>query len=245
MLTFKRTMIVALAALGLLPAASSMAAVSLAITDNDGTPTLTSVVAGNAVNVSVKLLSTTTTPADSVIAVSYQLSATGPANSGVFTLVSRDTVGTPANGFTDYTKTNSSVLSPNLLAALSPINANGNANLGDLGALLNDISAPISNTDPNGTAIGAAFNPALVANYGISVAANAPAGVYTLSIVPIGFTNYNTINQTIGDGTFSNTPAASPIQQSFQITVLPIPEPSTALLLGLGLSALGMGRRRR
>lgn len=247
MLKFKRSMIVALAALGLFPASRSMAAVSLAITDNDATPALTTVAAGGVVNVSVKLLSTSSAVVDSVIALSYQLQATGPS-AGVFTLVSRDTVGAPANGFTDFTATNLKVLdntlANNFPARLNPINFNGNANLGDLGATLADLTAPISNTDPGGTATGPSFNPALVANYGISVAANASAGVYTLSIVPITYSNYNTVTQQIADGTLSNTPAASPIQQSFQVTVT-TPEPSSALLIGMGLSAVGLRRRRR
>lgn len=246
MLKFKRSMIVALAALGLFPASSSMAAVSLAITDNDASPAQAIVAPGGVLNVSVKLLSTSLAAADSVIALSYQLQATGPGN-GVFTLISRDTVGAPANGFTDFTATNLAILdntlAKNFPARLNPINFNGDPNKGDLGATLADLTSPISNTDPGGAATGPDFNPALVANYGLSIAANAPAGVYTLSIVPITYSSYNTQTQVISDGTLSNTPGASPIQQSFQVTVAP--EPSSALLVGMGLSALGLRRRRR
>ena len=245
---FKHSMAAVLTVMGLFPTSQAMAGLSLVLSDNDATPSVTSVFRGNTFNVSVKLISTTSNVADRFVGGSYQLSGPVIGIGNVFTLISRDEVGIPANNTIIYNNDNTVVLDNTAAngfpARLNPTNG-VDQNTGDLGGSFPGSSpVPISNTNPNGATVAGASNSALIANYSILVAPNAPAGNYTLTIVPITVTVYDSSTNLAADGFYSTAPSNSQIQNSFVVTVA-VPEPSSILLLGMGVSTLGLRRRRR
>jgi hypothetical protein len=220
------------AVLSLVPVLHSAASVSLVFSDNDATPNITTVIAGQSFNVGVKLISTSSASVDQVQSVDYFLQSTGP-QAGIFTLTNRDaTTGNPSpNPFDDFLNTNAVALNP----PDAKLNPRNNVNLA---AFLRDVKAPIGNNYGNGTTT---YNPALVANYTIAVAPNAAAGTYTLST----FTNVGYSDANFTDHPFSAPPTGSPNGNTFTVVVVAAPEPSTALLFGIGSLGMLLRRRRR
>jgi hypothetical protein len=228
MSAIKRILLSTAAAFGLLLTSSAYGAVSLLFTDSDATPTATTAVPGGTFTVKVVLSSTSSAAADQVVGVEYFLQSTGP-QAGVFTITGRDaTTGAGANPFSDFTNPNATVLDP-ANATLNPKN-----NL-DLGAVLANVGAPVSNNFGNGTTT---FNPALVATYTIAVAANAAPGNYTLSFFSPAGTGYS--DAQFNDRTFS-APTGGPLLATFTVA---IPEPASLMALG-GVGLLLVRRRRR
>jgi hypothetical protein len=221
-------------ALAIFPALNSAGGVSLVFSDNDATPNATTVVAGQSFNVAVKLISTSSASTDQAVAVTYVLQSTGP-QAGTFTLTGRDaTTGNPsANPFSDFVNPNSQVLNPPD-AKLNPRNKIA------LDAVAADPKVSVGNNYGNGLTT---YNPALVATYSIAVDPNATPGVYTLTTFSNPGTGYS--DPGFNDRTFVAPPVGSPNGNSFTVTVVAAPEPSTAILFGIGSVGMLLRRRRR
>lgn len=190
-------------ALALYPCAAAPAAVNLALVDNSGPPNATTAGPNSSFTVSLKL----TAGSEQVTGVDYFLKA---STSNIFTITSRNSQ-TVGSAFPDVFSSDSSVAP----AGLNPQNAI------NLGGTVSNPNVPVSN------------NTFEVADYTISVAANAPAGVYTITTVSNPNTGYE------GPGpTFPDTP----FDQHATYTVT-VPEPATAALMGLGLVSLFARRR--
>ena len=238
---FKRLMVLSLAAVGLIPAVGASAAVSLVLAkagDPKGaTGTTLSVGAGGTFQLVVEMISTSSSGADQVYGVSYGLQSNV---SGYFKLTARDP-GTGSDPWNFYQASNGQILAASA-ATLNP--ANGTSP----GAADSDLGAGLQNGDfvsnnygsATNTYNAAAFNPAIIATYTLAVANNTPSSTYTISILPL---TYAQGPPTFASSNYSNPPAPSPVQQTFQVTVTP--EPSSALLIGLGGGAMGLLRRRR
>jgi hypothetical protein len=231
MSAIKRIFLSTAAAIGLFVSGSAFGAVSLLFTDNDATPTATSVAPGGTFNVSVVLSSTSSASTDQVIGLQYFLQSSGP-QAGIFTITNRTTPpsGDPSNPFSDFTNPNATVLAAGN-ATLNPRNNN------DLGAVLDNVNSPKSNNFGNGTTT---FNPALVANYTIAVSPSAAPGTYTLSFVGTASTPLEYTNPAFADLAFS-APTGGPLLSTFTVA---IPEPASLMALG-GVGLLLVRRRRR
>jgi hypothetical protein len=241
------------AAMGVISASQSMAAVSLALSANPSAHTGNSATVNLAqgqsqFTVGVHLISTSTATSDvDVDGVSYRFQQlTGPQVGSVFTLLTRDlTTNVPAGSqFSDVTKTDSVALDNSAAngfpATLSP------SNTYDLGGSTAAQTGVPGNNYPGGT--GTTFNPNLIGTYTIGVAPGTPNGTYTIGLLYFGpnsdYSYYTPSTDSFGFGTFSATPTnPSNISQTF--TVVVTPEPSSAVLLGLGTAALALRRRRR
>lgn len=249
----RRSALMAMGAIGLMPASGAMAGVSLALSANPSTHTGNSATVDRSLGqssfaVGVNLISTSTAASDTHIdGISYRFQQlTGPQVGGVFTLAARDlTSNIPAaNQFIDPTKSDSIVLA----AASASFNPSTSDDLGS--STNNDPTVGLAgNNYPGGT--GTTFNPNLLATDTISVAPGAPNGTYTIGLLYYGansdYAYYlpNDPNSVfIYQNGFTTTPTnPSNIAQTF--TVVVVPEPSSAVLLGLGTAALTFRRRRR
>jgi hypothetical protein len=223
-------------ALGMVSASNAFAGVSLLLTDGDASPSSTTVTAGNSFPVNVTVLSTSTAPADQVIGFNYFLNQTSGPTPGVFTITSRNTSGGGAPGannpFSFVINTDSQVLDnsgPTFNATLNPRN-----NV-DLGASLNDVTKAVGkNNTP--------FNPYLVAAYTLAVSPNAAPGVYTITTFSPAGQGYS--DAQFNDRLFSAPPANTPYNQTFSVTVVAAPEPTSAMLIGAVIVGFGFRRRR-
>jgi hypothetical protein len=163
------------------------AGVSLLITDNDATPTSTTVATGKSFPISVKLESDTSSANDGVLGIDYFLNA---STAGLFTLVSRNST-TVSSAFPSTISTDGTV-------ANSLLNPQNNT---DLGGTVNDVTMPVS---------AGTFE---VADFVISVAATTPAGLYTIALTDggAGFANASFLPESYASlGSFSVTVTPEP-----------------------------------
>lgn len=205
----------------------------------NGTNSSVSVAPGGSFSFTVDVVSPDSSQTDGVTGLDYFLEATSSFNqsaaNGAFTIQSRNTVsdGSEFGGSGVTYVSDSSVTSAGNVPNISSTGAN---NLG---------SPPPAGTYINGVNLGGQENSmyspvqnatAIVADYSISVAANALPGVYTLTTYSQPGTGYSDATINGSDQTFSQ-PA------SYTITVTPEPA-SAGFGLILGLGAL-MHRSRR
>jgi hypothetical protein len=212
--------------LGALPACGAMAAVSLILTDNDGTPQATTInkTTTTTFNVTVNLNSTSTATGDTASGVDYFLQIAGPAGgtSGQFKITTRSVT---SSAFPDTFKSDATV-------ATSPDNLLNPQDANDLGGVVNSPSATTNTT--GGPVANGTFN---VANYTLTIDPQTPNGVYTLST----FSNPGTGYQGPAANGFADAQFSA--QGTFTVTVTP--EPSSAMLLGAGVLGMALRRRRR
>ncbi len=201
--------------LPLLCAATASASVFTTFTDNDATPTSTTVAAGGTFPVTVLLTSTSTASSDQVQGVDYYLRA---STSLIFTIASRNTQ-TDGSPFGFTLASDSSVSKAAAGPGLNPKNGT------DLGGSLTNVS------DPN------VMNQTVtVADFVLSVASNAIPGVYTVQLVgPSAGTGYT--DGSGNDQAFSSTGV-------FTVNVTAAPEPGMAAVWLAAATGLGLRRRR-
>lgn len=207
-------------ALAVLVAVPARAAVSLALSDGDTTPTSRTVTPGSTFTITASLISTS----EQVTGVDYYLQTSGAA-SGKLSIVDRN-VG--ASQFSDLIKadvgdngSNPGVEDANF-RLLNPRNGL------DLGASIANVSSPLN------------AGTYLLASYTISVPSNLAGGSYTISTTSDAGTGWVGAAPLFNESSFSQ-------QGTFTITVsaptTPVPEP----VGGLALAAAGgvLLRRRR
>jgi hypothetical protein len=209
--------------------ATASANVNLSFTN--GSSSSVSVNAGSTFPVQIKLTSTTTSASDMVTALDYFLESENQAATatvtGIFTIVSRNTQtdGTPF-GFAYITDGALSAQSPSF-RLLNPTNSN-------------DLGGSLTNGYPTDPAVSNAT--VVVADYVISVAANAPVATYTLTTFD---PNANQGYSDTTSGPSSNHSFSSQGSYSVTVTPAPSPEPATAGLLTIaGIASLFRRRRR-
>jgi hypothetical protein len=170
----------------LLAANRSDAAVGLIFTDNDSTPTSTSVAAGAIFPFSVKL--TESSASDAVNGVSYRIHS---STSGVFEFLSRNS-SPPGGLFTFYNGKSDAQLTPYILNV-----ANDGSDLGAGTTSGNNIAGPATSE---------------VADFSFEVLPGTPAGIYTLSFTNTSYSNGSTSSpafDTLGTFTVSVPEPAS------------------------------------
>ena len=193
--------------------AAADASVSLSFTNSGATST--SVKAGSSFPVEVKLTSTSNAAADQVTAVDYYLQA---STSNIFTIASRNTT-TDGSAFGFTYSPDASV---SLAGAGPAMNPRNSTDLGGSQTVITD--PPVQNTT------------VVVADFTISVAANAPLTTYTITTFSLANTGYS-------DASNSNHTFAS--AGTYTVTVTASPEPGMAGLALFGGIAFLCRRGRR